>query len=162
MAVIGLLAVIFGLCSVMVALVSGICARLPDRSGLVVLKSMVQMTGLSIGICIVVYPLIILCSQKPGSFMGGSVAAFIAGYCCMFFKKGLLRNIYPFSAVLTLIGYDTSDWVGTSERGNVLLGMASLGAMLMISGLLLCIVKSPETTRKRGARKKGRRHVGSR
>ena len=162
MAVIGLLAIIFGMCSVLVALVSGICAGLPDRNGLVVLKCMVQMTGLSIGICIVVYPVIILCSQRPGSFMGGSVAAFIAGYCCMFFKKGLPRDIYPFSAVLTLIGYDTSGWVGTSEQGNVLMGMASLGAMLMISGLLLCTARLPETTRKRGARKKGRRPVGSR
>lgn len=154
LAVIGLLAIVFGVCSVIIAVIISICAGLPDKNILVFIKATLQMVGLSVGLCIVVAPIIILCSQKPGSFMGGSIAAFLTGYCCLFFKKGLLRNIYPFSAVLTLIGYDTSGWVGTAERGNVLLGIASISTMLLVSIFLLFVAKSPETARRRGARKK--------
>lgn len=155
LAAIGLLAILLGIYSIVVTLVIGICAGLPDISILVLIKGIIQMTGLSVGICIVVFPIIILCSQKPGSFMSSSVIAFIAGYCCMFFKEGLLRNIYPFSAVLTMIGFDTANWAGTLGKGNILLGIVSLSTMLLISVLLICISKSPETAQKSSVRKKG-------
>lgn len=152
---IGLLAMLFGICSVVIAWIISICAGLPGINIIIFIKGALQMTGLSVGLCIVTAPIIILCSQRTGSFMGGSIATFLAGYCCLFFKKGLLRSIYPFSAVLTLIGYDTSGWVGAAERGNALLGIASVSAMLLISIFLLQIAKSPETVSNRSTRKKG-------
>lgn len=155
LAVIGLLAVIMGVYSVVVTLIVGICAGLPDKTVLVLLRGLFQMTGLSVGVFIVVLPIIILCSQRQGSFMSGSVVAFIAGYCCMFFKEGLLREVYPFSAALTMIGFDTADWAGTEEKGNVLLGGLSLGVMLLISLLLLCTAKSPETANQKKKSRKG-------
>lgn len=155
LAVIGLLAVIMGVYSVVVTLIVGICAGLPDKTVPVLLRGLFQMTGLSVGVFIVVLPIIILCSQRQGSFMSGSVVAFIAGYCCMFFKEGLLREVYPFSAALTMIGFDTADWAGTEEKGNVLLGGLSLGVMLLISLLLLCTAKSPETANQKKKSRKG-------
>lgn len=155
LAAIGLLAVIMGVYSVVVTLIAGICAGLPAKTVSVLIRGLFQMTGLSVGIFIVVLPIIILCSQRQGSFMSGSVVAFIAGYCCMFFKEGLLREVYPFSAALTMIGFDTADWAGTEGKGNVLLGGLSLGVMLLLSLLLLCTAKPPETANQEKKNRKG-------
>ena len=54
--------------------------------------------------------------------MVGSVIAFLTGYCVLFFKEGLLRNIYPYSVALTMIGFDTASYSGTSGKGSVPLG----------------------------------------
>lgn len=155
LAAIGLLAVILGVYCTVITLIVGICAGLPDRTVLVLARGLVQMIGLSIGVYIVVLPIIILCSQKQGGFMSGSVIAFIMGYCCMFFKEGLLREIYPFSAVLTMIGFDTADWAGTTGKGNVLLGGLSLGVMIFTSLALLYFAKSPESAKQGRGGKKG-------
>lgn len=155
LAAIGLLAVILGVYCTIITLIVGLCAGIPDNSVLVLARGFFQMTGLSIGIYIVVLPVMILCSQRQGSFMSGSVAAFIMGYCCMFFKEGLLREIYPFSAALTMIGFDTASWAGTAGKGNMLLGGLSLGMMLVISLLLLCLAKPPESARREKPHKKG-------
>ena len=75
----------------------------------------------------------------------------------MFFKSGLLRQIYPFSAALTMIGFDTSSYSGTSDKGSVLLAAVSLGSMLLIAVVLVCISKAPEDAhKKKKAKGRGR------
>ena len=155
LAAITLLAVILGVFSMGITVIVSLCAGLPALNPLALARGTLQTAGLAVGVCVVTAPLTILCSRRPGSFMSGSVVAFIAGYSCMFFKNGIMRDIYPFSAVLTLIGFDSTDWAGTSERGSLLWGAASLGVMLLLSLLLLGAAKPPETAQKR-RRKKGR------
>lgn len=143
LAAIGLLAMLFGVYNFTVTVVVGILAGLPNLNGLVLVKDLFKITGLSVCIYIVVLPIITICSRKPGLFMGGSVIAFITGYCILFFKSGLLRDIYPFSAALTIIGFDTASYSGTTGRGSIGLAIASMGIMLLITILLICISKAP-------------------
>ena len=72
-----------------------------------------------------------------------SVIAFVLGYCSMFFKSGLLRNIYPFLASFTVIGFDTTSYISAKSKASVPLGLASLGAMLLISAFIIAISKTP-------------------
>lgn len=146
LATIGLLAIIFGVYSFVVTVVVGVCAGLSDINSSVLIRGLLQMIGLSICIYIVVLPIITICSRKPGLFMGGSVIAFITGYCVLFFKQGILRNIYPFSAALTMIGFDTASYSGTSGKGSIPLAIVSLGTMLLITILLICISRTSEDT----------------
>lgn len=143
LAAIGLLAILLGVYSFVVTVIVGICAGIPDPDILVLAGGLLQMIGLSVGIYIVVLPIIAVCARKPGMFMGGSIIAFITGYMVLFFKEGLLRNIYPYSAALTMIRFDTASYTGTSEKGSIPLAIVSLGTMLLITVLLLCVSGAP-------------------
>ena len=101
------------------------------------------MAGISICIYIAVLPIISFCGRIPGFFMGGSIIAFVLGYCSMFFKSGLLRNIYPFLAAFTVIGFDTTSYINSTSNANVPLGLVSLGIMLLISVFIITISKTP-------------------
>jgi ABC-2 type transport system permease protein/bacitracin transport system permease protein len=150
----GILAVLFGIYSLIVTALISALAHLPDIRFAVFLRALPQMTALSVCVYIVVLPLIAFCSRKPGLFMSGSVVSFLAGYCVLFFKEGLLRNIYPFSAALTVIGFDTADYAGTSETGSMPLALLSLGTTLLISAILILTGRTPETAQKKKPSKK--------
>lgn len=152
---IGLLAVLFGVYCFGVTVVVGVLAGLPNMKIPALAIALLQMMGLAFWVYIVVLPIIVICSRKPGTFMGGSIIAFLAGYCILFFKSGLLRQVYPFSAALTMIGFDTASYSGTSDKGSVLLAAVSLGSMFLAAMLLICISKAPEDVRKR-QKSKGR------
>lgn len=148
LAAMGLLALILGVYCCAATLIVAILARLPEIRLSLLALSLLQFAGLSLGVYIAVLPLIAFCSRKPGRFMGGSVAAFMAGYCVLFFKSGLLRHAYPFSAALTLIGFDTASYSGTSDQGSIPLAIISMSTMLLISVLLVCTSAPPENPRK--------------
>ncbi|MDE7287148.1 MAG: ABC transporter permease, partial [Lachnospiraceae bacterium] len=152
---IGLLAVLFGVYLFGVTVAVGILTGLPNIKIPILAIALLQMMGLAFWIYIVVLPIIVICSRKPGMFMGGSVMAFLAGYCILFFKSGLLRQVYPFSAALTMIGFDTTSYTGTSNKGSVLLAMVSLGGMLLIAVLLTSGARAPEDAHKK-EKSKGR------
>ncbi len=157
LAAMGLLALLMGAYSLVVTVVIGLCVGLEGLSGAVLLHGLVQMLGLALGIYIVVLPILIVCSWKPGRFMGGSVLAFLVGYCCLFFKQGLLRNIYPISAVLTLIGFDTTTYTGSKGAGDLPLAVAALAVLLLLSVVLLGVSKAPGDGQRKVKTKKGNR-----
>ena len=71
----------------------------------------------------------------------------------LFFKQGLLRDIYPFSAALTMIGFDTASYSGASGKGSIPLAIVSLGSMLIISVMIIMNSKMPgevKTKHKKG------------
>lgn len=107
------------------------------------------MTGLSICVYIAVLPIIALCGKTSGLFMIGSIIAFVLGYCSMFFKSDVLREVYPFLASLTVIGFDTASYINAESQSSTLMGMLSLGAMLLISALLIASAKTPGETKAR-------------
>lgn len=152
LAAVGLLVMLFGVYSLFITVAVGICAGLPGLNVPVLAGGLLQMVGLSFWIYIVVLPIITICSRKPGMFMGGSVIAFITGYMVLFFKEGLLRNIYPYSAALTMIGFDTASYSGTSGMGSIPLAVVSLGGMLLVTVLLIGIFGEPGEVH--GAKKK--------
>lgn len=146
---IGLLSVLFGIYSMIVTVIVSVFAGLPDISAPDFFCSLLRMILLAVLVYCIVLPVIAFCGRKPGLYMTGSVASFIAGYCVLFFKRGLLRDIYPFSAALTLIGFDTSSYTGAPEKGSLPLAALSLGCMLFVSVLLVCSAKAPEAAGKR-------------
>lgn len=150
-AVICLLSVLLSGFSLLVTTAVSALAGLPRIGPRPFLHGLAQMTGLAVGVFIAVLPLLALCSRRPGSYMGGSVLAFIAGYCCMFFKSGPLRSLYPFSAVLTLIGFDLDDYAGTTSPASVPLSLVSVGAVLALAALLLATAQAPDGGQKEKA-----------
>lgn len=107
------------------------------------ISGLLYMAGISICIYIAVLPIISFCGRIPGLFMGGSIIAFVLGYCSMFFKSGLLRNIYPFLAAFTVIGFDTTSYINAASNANVPLGLVSLGMMLLLSVFIITVSKTP-------------------
>lgn len=154
LAFVGILAMLFGSYSLAVTVVVSVLAKLPGLSFLVFFRGFIQMAALSVCLYIVILPILIFCAKKPGLFMTGSVAAFLAGYCVLFFKQGLLRNIYPFSAALTMIGFDTSEYSGADGKGSLPLALLSLGGMLLLSIALLSVSRPPEGAGKKKQNKK--------
>ena len=142
-AAVGLLALILGWYSFVIAVIVGVFAGLHGMSLFTLAKGFLQMGGISLGTYIAVLPIVSLCGKMPGLYMGGSVIAFFLGYCSMFFKSGLLRNIYPFLASFTVIGFDTASYISAKSEGSVPLGIASLGAMLVISVFFIVGWKTP-------------------
>lgn len=140
---IGLLSLILGLYSYVITILVGAVAGLPNMNIAVLLKGLLQMAGLSICIYITVLPIITFCGKQQGLFMGGSIIAFILGYCSMFFKTGVLRNIYPFLAALTLIGFDTTSYINATDKASLPLGAMSIGVMLLISAFMIAVSKTP-------------------
>ncbi|MCM1135155.1 MAG: ABC transporter permease [Clostridium sp.] len=159
LAAVGILAVILGVYSIFAALFVSIFAGLSDINILTFLRGILQAAGLSVGIYIAVLPLLAVCGRKPGMFMGGSVAAFLAGYCCLFFKQGILRSIYPFSAALTMIRFDMSSYTGTTEKGSILLGLASLGCMLGAAMAIVWFSGKPGEVGRRRKKEAGRKET---
>ena len=145
----GLLSLIWGLYSFTTTIIVGVCTGLQGLSISVLVTGLLQMAGLSICVYIAVLPIIALCGKTSGLFMSGSVIAFVLGYCSMFFKSGVLREVYPFLASLTVIGFDTASYINAESQSNTLMGMLSLGAMLLISALLIASAKTPGETKAR-------------
>lgn len=158
LAAIGLLSVLFGIYSLIVTWIVSVIARLPGINAADFLYGLLRMIPLSVLIYVIVLPVIAFCSRRPGLFMTGSVLSFIAGYCVLFFKRGLLRDIYPFTAALTLIGFDTSSYTGAPVKGSLPLAVLSLGCMLLVSMILVYTAKVPEAA---GKRKTPKKHAGS-
>lgn len=139
----GLLALILGWYSFVIAVIVGVFAGLHGMGLSTLAKGFFQMGGISLGTYFAILPIVSLCGKMPGLYMGGSVIAFILGYCSMFFKSGLLRNIYPFLASFTVIGFDTTSYIGAKSEASVPLGIISLGVMLLISIFLVASCKAP-------------------
>lgn len=138
---VALLTILLGIYSFAVTVLAGLITGLNGLSLSVVLQGAGQMILLSLCTYIVVLPIITICGRKQGSFMGGAIVAFILGYCSMLFKSGILRNIYPFLATFTVIRFDPAVYMNTHESGSCLLGVMSLGTMLILSILLIIFSK---------------------
>lgn len=140
----GCLSVLIGVYSFLATVFIGVCAGLPGIGISVLCSGLAEVIGLSACIYIAVLPILSFCGRIPGAFMGGAVAAFVMGYCSMFFKSGLLRSVYPFLAAFSVIGFDTASYTGAKSEAGVTLGIASLGTMLLLSVVLTAVSKAPE------------------
>ena len=159
LATIGLLALCFGVSGFGMTVLVGVCAGLGGMTGAVFLRALLQMAALAVCIYVIVLPVITICSRRQGLFMGGAVVSFLFGYCSMFFKSGLLRDLYPFLAGLTLIGFDSRSWINSDEPGSLPLGILVMGGMALLSAVLLLAAR-PADGRKNvrsGKKKTGRR-----
>jgi len=96
----------------------------------------------------------------------GAILAFFLGYSMMFFKGGILASIYPFSAALILVGFDMSEYAGTTTAPNSLLAVIGVGIMVLWAVLLLVMssnkkeMKARKQTKAKGRGKRAIRRKG--
>ncbi len=134
-----LLALIFGLCSGMITLLTGIAAGLSFPSPPVAALLWAQTTAAAMTTCLVCMPMILFFGQLRGAYLSGSLLAFFLGYCILFFKSGPLLSAYPFSAALILAGFDMEEFNGAAQPPSIPLALAGMTAVLALTALILLL-----------------------
>ena len=164
---VGMLAVLLGIYSVGVTLITGLTVGLSGLTAEVLFHSGTQIVLAAQTTYLVCMPLILIFGQIRGAYLGGSILAFFLEYNMMLFNGGILARIYPFSAALILVGFDMSEYAGTTTAPNPLLAVIGVGIMVLWAVLLLLMssrkkeMKPHKQTNtkgkgKRTARRKGR------
>ena len=96
-----------------------------------------QMIGINMISYIAVMPVIAFTAQRSGSF------AFFYGFVGMMASGHGLRDLYPITAGLTVIGYQD----GSSDpTGNILLSVASILFILAVTFIIVFTAKNREVT----------------
>ena len=102
-----------------------------------------QMIGINMISYIAVMPVIAFTAQRSGSFMAGVGFAFFYGFVGMMASGHGLRDLYPITAGLTVIGYQD----GSSDpTGNILLSVASILFILAVTFIIVFTAKNREVT----------------
>ena len=162
----GMLAVLLGIYSAGVTLVTGLVAGLPGLTAEVLFHGSTQIVAAAFTTSLVCMPLILIFGQIRGAYLGGSILAFFLGYSMLFFKGGILASIYPFSAALILVGFDMSGYAGTTTAPNPLLAVIGVGIMVLWAMLLLLMssnkkeMKPRKQTKTKGRGKRAVRRKG--
>ena len=144
-----LLAAAFAAYSFVVAVLTGLIAGLGDFGAGVLLRGFSQLVVTALGTGIAVSPVIVLSGAIPGAYLAGSVATFLLGYAVLFFKGGLMRNVYPFLAAFAIAGFDTVDFNGAKEAASLPLAALSLAVTALVAALLVRAMKPPQTREKK-------------
>ena len=107
------------------------------------------MIGINLSAYLAVMPVIAFTAQRRGSFMAGVGFTFFYGFVGMMASGHGLRDIYPITAGLTLIGYDdgSGDFAGNS--------ILSIGSLLIILGVTVVVIATAKN-RERSAENKKR------
>lgn len=153
----GMLSILLGIYSVGVTLITGLSAGLAGLTAEVLFHSGIQIVSAALTTYLACMPLILIFGQIRGAYLGGSILAFFLGYSMMFFKGGVLASIYPFSAALILVGFDMSEYAGTTTAPNLLLAIMGIGIMVLWAMLLLLMSNNKKEMKPRKqAKVKGR------
>ena len=132
---VGMLAVLLGIYSVGITLITGLTVGLSGLTAEVFFHGGTQIVLAALTTYLVCMPLILIFGQIRGAYLGGSILAFFLGYSMLFFKSGILASIYPFSAALILVGFDMSEYAGTTTSSNPLLAVIGVGIITSSSSL---------------------------
>ncbi|MCU5979111.1 ABC transporter permease, partial [Clostridioides difficile] len=108
---IGLLSILLGLCNSFVTIIVGIIACRENMTLSTIIIGTIQICGMALFTFIGEMPLIAHCGKKQNSFKGGAVAAFLLGYISIYFKNPIIRNLYPLSAGLSIVGFNGEGFV---------------------------------------------------
>ena len=162
LAVTGLLALLFGLYSVAVTVLTGTLAGLPGLTLGVILQQGGQVVAAALTTFLVCMPMILIFGQMRGAYLGGSILTFFLGYCILFFKSGFLLSAYPFSAALVLAGFDMQAYNGATQSPSIPLALLGMGAVIALTAVLL-LVSRPSSkgapARRKKAKGRGRRQA---
>lgn len=158
----GILSVLLGLFNALVTIIVGLIACRENMNLSVILTGTLQITAMALFTCIGEMPLIVYCGRKRDAFKGGAIAAFLLGYISIYFKNPLIRNLYPLSAGLGVVGFDgegfVTDTAGAySSSQNSLLGLLVIIAMLILSVIILYIPRKETASNAASKKKQDRR-----
>ena len=163
MATLGVLAILLGLFNAFVTVIVGLISCQENMTFSVVLIGSLQIVAMALFTCIGEMPLIAFCGRKQDAFKGGAIAAFLLGYISIYLKNPLIRNLYPLSAGLSIVGFNgegfVSDTAGAySSSQNNLIGIFVIIAMVILTNIIIYLPRtetiSSSTSKKKGSRKK--------
>lgn len=162
LATLSIIALFLGIYNAMVTLLVGLICGLENISLSIVLSGSVQIIGMALFTCIGEFPLIALCGRRRDAFRGGAVSAFLLGYIAIFLKNPVLRNLYPFSAGLSIVQFGgegfVSDTAGSySSTQNNFIGICVFSTMVILTGIIIHIPRNEAaaaTLSKKGDRSK--------
>lgn len=100
-----------------------------------------QMIGINLISYIAVTPVIAFTAQRSGSFMAGVGFSFFYGFVGMMASGHGLRDLYPITAGLTVIGYQDGSGDPT---GNIFLSIVSIFFMLIVTSILVSTARDRE------------------
>ena len=146
---VGMLAVLLGIYSVGITLITGLTVGLSGLTAEVFFHGGTQIVLAALTTYLVCMPLILIFGQIRGAYLGGSILAFFLGYSMLFFKGGIFASIYPFSAALILVGFDMSEYAGTTTSSNLLLAVIGVGIMVLWTVLLLLMSSNKKEMKSR-------------
>ena len=95
------------------------------------------MVAINLCVFIAVLPIVLIACQKAGAFINGVVFAFFYGFIGIFAAGHGLTNIYPITAGLGLINYQSDEVL----EFNKLVSLVVLVCMLLISFALVFFAK---------------------
>ena len=142
---VGMLAVLLGIYSVGVTLITGLTVGLSGLTVEVFFHGGTQIVLAALTTYLVCMPLILIFGQIRGAYLGGSILAFFLGYSMLFFK-----------------GFDMSGYAGTTTAPNPLLAVIGVGIMVLWAVLLLLMSSNKKEMKSRkqaNAKGKGKRAV---
>lgn len=157
-----ILSVLFGLFSALVTFIVGLIACQENMTFSIIFTGTLQITAMALSTCIGEMPLIVYCGRTRDAFKGGAIAAFLLGYISIYFKNPLIRNLYPLSAGLGVVGFDGEGFVtdiagAYSSSQNSLLGLLVIIAMIILSVIILYIPRKETTSNVASKKKQDRR-----
>lgn len=113
----------------------------PGFSASGAVQVLLQMIGINLISYIAVMPIIAFTAQRSGSFMAGVGFAFFYGFVGMMASGHGLRDLYPITAGLTLIGYQD----GSSDpTGNVFLSIVPILLVLAVTFIIVSTARNRE------------------
>ncbi len=158
----GVLSILFGLFNALVTVIVGLFACRGNMTFSVIFTGTLQITAMALFTCIGEMPLIAYCGRKQDAFKGGAIAAFLLGYISIYFKNLLIRNLYPLSAGLRVVGFDGEGFVldtagAYSSSQNSVIGILVIAAMLILSVIILYIPRKEITSKAVSKKQQGRK-----
>lgn len=99
-----------------------------------------QIIGMGICLFIAEMPVIAWCARKQDAFKAGAVLSFVLGYLSIFLKSSVIRNIYPYSAGLSVIRFNTTGFVSDTMGGNGMNTFLGIGMMALLMIVTFFIV----------------------
>lgn len=128
-----ILSIIEFLFTVIVSLISGYAGIAVDSA----MKVIYQMIMINLCVFISVLPVVELVSQKAGAFINGVAFSFFYGFLGVFASGHKLTNIYPITAGLSLVNYQSDEPLVLNKSVSFWV----LLVMLLISGIIIIFSK---------------------
>ena len=112
----GVITILLSLYNFIVTLVVGLLFCRETMAFKECLYGGLQIIGMGICLFIAEMPVIAWCARKQDAFKAGAVLSFVLGYLSIFLKSSVIRNIYPYSAGLSVIQFDTTGFVYSQNK----------------------------------------------